>query len=629
MNINDFTQFFDNPKVSSFNRSHPVDFDLRISQFIPADWDLLSFGNSAKANTGHKMRLAPLLAPSFADLRFQEHAAIVPLRVIMEDYEQKFNYAENRDGASLPHFTPVQYFTICLNLLRNGYSLQGSLFDFLGFPIFTDVYDILLPIIQDMNLVTLEDSLSFGLFEMTNYSLQSIDLLQSDFSVPSVGHFIFRDNQYLIYSGLLSIIQWATGVKVAFDYAGGLYIVSSLGRLREFYAKYGSNEDGSISTSFVPTIDQLVEFSNYDTVDSLVNAYINYAFGWCLQYYIRSLLSNPSATSSVYSTLPLRAYHRVFVDWLTNGNFVDRDWLLNMRVYNFEQSAIGIFNNFDPSSDAQIKQLFYPANRLWDFDFFTSLLPSAAVDNSIEIPANSTVLDLAKLTALQKFVMKLSYSSRYRDVVWNIFKIKPSDARLQQSSIIHQKTHNVGIGEVLQTSETSPSAVLGSFAGRGYSSGRTKGYHIFCEEPCVLLDFVSLMPRAYFRDALHPLIHVDDILDFPIPDMDVLGNQPIYSDLVTGNPEDSQTVLGYGRQYQEWLSNYGTVHGQFKTTLDYWQLTRSFNEPAVINDDFLRMSDADDFDSIFSVPNTPHAMLSMYINRRVTRHVHRNVRIAI
>lgn len=624
MNINDFTQFFDNPKVSSFNRSHPVDFDLRISQFIPADWDLLSFGNSAKANTGHKMRLAPLLAPSFADLRFQEHAAIVPLRVIMEDYEQKFNYAENRDGASLPHFTAQQYFNIALNLLSMGYPLQGSLFDFFGFPVFTDVYDTVLPIIQDFQLVT-SNNVVFNVFDMTAYAVQSEDVIMGLPGSYETSSYNFRGVNYAIKPGLLSLTQWATGI--VFDVINEYY--SSEGRLREFYARFGSNEDGSISTTFVPTIDQLVEFSNYETVDSLVNAYINYCFGWFLISYVDSLRSDPASSSAVYSTLPFRAYHRVFVDWLTNGNFADRDWLLNIKVYNFESQAIQVFEQPDPSTESQIKQLFYPANRLWDFDFFTSLLPSAAVDNSIEIPANSTVLDLAKLTALQKFVMKLSYSSRYRDVVWNIFKIKPSDARLQQSSIIHQKTHNVGIGEVLQTSETTPSAVLGSFAGRGYSSGRTKGYHIFCEEPCVLLDFVSLMPRAYFRDALHPLIHVDDILDFPIPDMDVLGNQPIYSDLVTGNPQDSQTVLGYGRQYQEWLSNYGTVHGQFKTTLDYWQLTRSFNEPAVINDDFLRMSDADDFDSIFSVPNAPHAMLSMYINRRVTRHVHRNVRIAI
>ena len=64
-------------------------------------------------------------------------------------------------------------------------------------------------------------------------------------------------------------------------------------------------------------------------------------------------------------------------------------------------------------------------------------------------------------------------------------------------------------------------------------------------------------------------------------------------------------------------------------TLDYWQLTRSFDDSVSINDEFLRMSDADDFDRIFSVPTAPHAFLSIFYKAMVTRPVHRNVRIKI
>lgn len=304
--------------------------------------------------------------------------------------------------------------------------------------------------------------------------------------------------------------------------------------------------------------------------------------------------------------------------------------MLEERVFNFEATLADLFVDLDSGNNLEkfCDMLSIP-NRLWDYDYFMNLLPNSSGDDAIEIPANSTVLDLAKLTALQKLALKLSYSSRYRDVVWNIFKIAPSDARLQQSSVIRQKSHNIGVGETIQTSETTTSGVLGGFAGRGYSSGQNRGYHIFCEEPCVLINFVSLMAHASYRDALHPLVHVDDILDFPIPDMDVLGNQPQMADILSGNPTDADIVLGWGRQYYEWLSNYNTVHGEFKTTLDYWQLTRSFEDTPVINDDILRVHDADDFDQIFSVPNAPHAFLDIYFNAKVTRHVHRSVRIQI
>ena len=63
-NLNEFVQLFENPAVSSFNRSKRVDTDIRIGQFVPTYWDILGFGDSAKGESGHRMRLAPLVAPT-------------------------------------------------------------------------------------------------------------------------------------------------------------------------------------------------------------------------------------------------------------------------------------------------------------------------------------------------------------------------------------------------------------------------------------------------------------------------------------------------------------------------------------------------------------------------------------
>lgn len=163
MKLNDFTQFFDNPKVSVFDRSKPVSTPVRIGKFYPMKWELLNFGNSQKSTSGHKMRLAPLVAPSFTDLRLEEHAAVVPLRVIMENYENTFNYALNMDGASLPHFTCKQYHNILLALLRLGYSLQGSLMDYFGYPIYSDMYKL---VVNSLSSFSYEYSeLTFDLME--------------------------------------------------------------------------------------------------------------------------------------------------------------------------------------------------------------------------------------------------------------------------------------------------------------------------------------------------------------------------------------------------------------------------------------------------------------------------------
>lgn len=615
MDLNQFTQYFNNPKVSVFNRSSNPGFPMRIGPLYPAYWDLCSFGNSHQGTSFHSMRLAPLLAPTFSDLRLQEHAAVIPLRVIMEDFEQTFNYATNVDGASLPHFTSVQYHNLLRGLCAVGLNPIGSLLDFLGFPVYGDLYKVYRS--------------EFANFTYTDETDRQWPLthIPSDVSQYQIRNDI---NGIVSYRGLdlyISEDDFSRGPKFYTFYN---YVVIktfnlpnsiALSDLYPYIEKLGN-----------PTsLDELINNSIFETVTSAMNSYLSYVFG----LFLRSFLDYVNFTEGDdYSTLPLRAYWRFHYDWNTNGNFTNRDIELENNVYYFEHAinlaVRGALSDTPTSVDIKtLSSLLYPANRLWDNDFFTSLLPTSAVDNAIQIPANSTVLDLAKLTAIQKLVLKLSYSSRYRDVVWNIFKIKPSDARLQQSSPIKQKTHQIGIGETLQTSETSVSSVQGNMAGRGYSSGKNEGYHIFCEEPCVIMQFVSFVPRAVYADSLHPLIHTNDILDFPIPDMDVLGNQPVKLDLLTGNVEDSQVILGYGRQYQEWLATYNSVHGEFKTTLSYWKLLRRFTDRPALNEDFLRIDDHDDLDEIFSIPDAEHAYIDIFYKCRASRHVHRNVRIQI
>lgn len=614
MDLNQFTQYFDNPKVSVFNRSKKAGFPMRIGPLYPVYWDLCSFGNSHKGKSFHSMRLAPLLAPNFSDLRLQEHVAVVPLRVIMKDYEGTFNYATNIDGAALPYLSASSYHRVLQAMTLVGINPVGSLLDFLGYPVYGDLYKVMLSVFSSFSY---DDNV--GIKRDLFYIPQSDDDFQSSYV-----------NANLQYRNLqLDVTDIDPRGTVPYTFASyvtlrtiGLPLNTDVDRIPDLYTRLGSPS----------TLEDLIKASSFETVQSATDAYLTYMFGMFLNSFVSQIII--SENTRPYSSLPLRAYWRFHYDWNVNGNFVDRDLELESNVYGFEEKLLFAANSVinSPGSTSSVdvlRSLVTMANRLWDNDFFTSLLPTSAVDNAIQIPANATVLDLANLTAIQKLALKLSYSSRYRDVVWNIFKIKPSDARLQQSFPVIQKTHNIGIGETLQTSESTTSSVQGNMAGRGYSSGTSKGYHIFCEEPCIVFQFASFVPRASYADAIHPLIHVDDILDFPIPDMDVLGNQPIYADLLSGNVDDADIVLGYGRQYFDWLANYNTVHGEFKTTLSYWQLTRRFTDTPALNDDFFRIDDHDDFDEIFSMPESMHAYVDFFYNCRVTRHVHRNVRIQI
>lgn len=617
-NINDLTQYFDNPALSKFSRKTKKGFTTQLGQMIPTNWDFLNFGNSIKGTSYHSLRLAPLLAPNFSDLQVQEHTAAVPLRVIMDNYEETFNYATNKDGAILPHFSAVDYHSILRTMCANGLNPVGSLLDFLGYPVYADMFDSIqtLSILSqslDMNLYSVKNLEHYGFFYDNEYEItMRFNYRGTDYSKVYTS---FNDKNGFFFDIMVFVAS-----RYMYKIGSDLY-----DSILSIYRDFGITPDDPSQRRL--TIEEILPYSGYETVISLMNAYNAYLFGLMLEIYLDNKPIPADAPN--YTSLPLRAYHRFHIDWNTNGNFVDRESELGIYVFDFERQLKSLIGSVNPNTAVVLSNFLMPKCRLWRNDFFTSQLPTSAVDNAIEIPANSTVLDLAKLTAFQKLVMKLSYSSRYRDVVWNIFKISPSDARLVQSSVISRRYHSVGIGETIQTSESTTSSVLGNFAGRGYSSGRNDSYHLLAEEPMIILNLFSLIPLATYADALHPNIHMDDIFDIPIPDMDVLGNQPIMADLISGNVSDSTSVFGFGRQYQEFLSSYDTVHGDFKTSLNYWQLSRRFDSTPYLNDEFLRMSNREDFDTIFSVPNASHAMVTVVYNNMVTRHVHRNVRILV
>lgn len=590
LNPNLFTLWFEKPKVSRFDRSCPKSFDMQIGKFYPAYWDMTGFGDNARGRTGHKLRLAPMIAPNFAGLRFQEHSIAVPLRTILKDFQEKFNYAKNIDGASLPTITAQDLLEVYRKMGSLGISPIGSLFDFLGFPVFGDFYD---------SVVASVNNISRFRFASSDGPVSAFEALGN----LSTGVITYRDTS-------IDVVEEGTEILGFYGFILSLYDKT----ISDWNA--AGNPTGSDFVAFI---------SDGATMTSFVDQYLSYVFTQSLSTFFRlSYESDSLFMEQEYSLLPLMAYHRAIADWNINSNITDPEYYIQHYVYDLPYNLIN--NVYD---NDEFPYVVGCADRLYDNDFFTSLLPTSSAGDAITIPANATVLDLASLTALQKMVLKLSYSSRFRDQIWNLFNIQVSDAWLQQSTVLRSKTHYIQIGETIQTSETTTSSVLGSFSGRGFSAGNNKGYHIFCQEPCVIINFVSLVASPAYADCLHPLIKVDNILDFPLPGMDVLGNQPIRADLLSGNPGDAAYVLGYGRQYYEWLTMPATVHGRMKTSLRYWDFTRRFNNTPAFNEDFVTVNANDDFDDLFTVPESSHAFVNIYYDCEVTRPIHRSVRIVI
>ena len=312
-NINDFTQYFDNPAVSVFDRSQNKSFPMRISKLYPAKWELLSFGNSQKTSSAHAMRVAPMVVPTLTNMRFQEHSAVVPLRSIIKNYEETFNYATNKEGASLPHFTFDQLMTIYRYMLQNGMPLVGSLFDYFGFPVFADLYKSYL----------------------NAFSTSGVTFKYNDQYVSPFSSFKYGD----LFTGVSAALQ---SFKYDIPYRGGFVYDDAFGMPFIYYlgyVTYGDPVNGTIRlvidaynlfASDTPTADlvvdpyDLIPYTPFDTVSSAISSYQNLLFSGVLDYYIQTYISDLTDVEP-YSTLPFRSYWRFHFDWNVNGNFVDRD----------------------------------------------------------------------------------------------------------------------------------------------------------------------------------------------------------------------------------------------------------------------------------------------------------------
>lgn len=135
------------------------------------------------------------------------------------------------------------------------------------------------------------------------------------------------------------------------------------------------------------------------------------------------------------------------------------------------------------------------------------------------------------------------------------------------------------IGDVISTANTGSSgSPLGEMAGKGYSSDMSSPVNFTAPYHGVLMAVYYVVPDAVYSQ--HGLDRVQMYIspqDWPRPELDSLGMQPLFGYQATQNPNLSPSdVLGWQYRYAELKQKanvaYGGVHSN--GSLHYWCLTR-------------------------------------------------------
>lgn len=218
----------------------------------------------------------------------------------------------------------------------------------------------------------------------------------------------------------------------------------------------------------------------------------------------------------------------------------------------------------------------------------------------------STIIDLRRAFKLQEWLEKNARGgSRYIESIMSHFGVRSKDQRLQRPEFLGGSKSPLKISEVLQTSAVDAQPTpQGNLAGYGISAGSNSNISYYCEEHGYIHGFITVMPKPAYFQGLPKHFFKFDKFDYYWPSFAHIGEQPIINkELYLGdNIEENEETFGYTPRYAEYKFIPSSVHGEYRTTLDFWHLARKFDNMPKLNQEFIEVQqDNDGLTRIFAV----------------------------
>lgn len=264
-----------------------------------------------------------------------------------------------------------------------------------------------------------------------------------------------------------------------------------------------------------------------------------------------------------------------------------------------------------------------------DLAFGDSFNPGVNMESAEIVFENAevTINDLRRAEALQRWLERNQLAgSRYNESIMAHFGRKTSDGRLQRAEYLGGGKAVIQISEVMTTaySEDGGAEVVppGNPAGRGSTYSTTNRFTYNCEEHGFIIGILSVMPSsAYMQGVPRMFLSRNTFLDYPWPSFAHLGEQEVYDyeiygdqTALAGGVRTNFPVFGYQSRYADWKFIHNSSHGDFRTTLDFWHLTRKFAAQPNLDETFMKFEDALQ-DRIFNVSEVD--TLWMYVYNKV------------
>lgn len=216
-------------------------------------------------------------------------------------------------------------------------------------------------------------------------------------------------------------------------------------------------------------------------------------------------------------------------------------------------------------------------------------LTSGLADLSAATAAD--IIDLRRALALQRYQeARAQYGSRYTEYL-RYLGVRSADQRLDRPEYLGGGKQTVAFSEVLRTGSDTETSPIGDLKGHGISALRSNRYRYFAEEHGYILSLLSIVPQPMYLNGLPRTFSKRTKEDFYQKELELIGqqellNSEVYVSGTAGGTDDSET-FGYQDRYAEYRHQPSQVSGEFRTTLNFWHMARSFSALPTLNDDFI------------------------------------------
>lgn len=261
-----------------------------------------------------------------------------------------------------------------------------------------------------------------------------------------------------------------------------------------------------------------------------------------------------------------------------------------------------------------------------DFGAATGYEAAEFVLENSEVSIN----DLRRANRLQEWLERNQLAgSRYTESIMAHFGRKSSDGRLQRAEYLGGGKAVIQISEVMTTaySEDADTIVVppGNPAGRGSTYADTNRFSYNCEEHGFIIGILSVLPTSGYMQGMPRMFqNRNTFLEYPWPTFAHLGEQEVYNNEIyltpTSLPVDrtEQPLFGYQSRYSDWKYIPSSSHGDFRSTLDIWHLTRKFASQPILGQTFVTFEDALQ-DRVFNVADVDTLWMYVYNKINVKR----------